>query len=105
MYIFPRQFGLHNAFTSKVDSKETTHRFKDYTLREKEILDKFGPIQGTAPTSQHPRLRVPKRLRGEATDLVIKLQRLHRKCSYIQILQHYCPVNRPRHKLPLPRHC
>ena len=31
-YIFPRQFGLHNVFTSPVDLRETVQPFKDYTL-------------------------------------------------------------------------
>jgi len=36
-HIFPRQFGLHNVFTSNVDSREMARAFKDYTLREQEI--------------------------------------------------------------------
>ncbi|RPB11270.1 hypothetical protein P167DRAFT_230450 [Morchella conica CCBAS932] len=36
-YIFPRQFNLHNAFTSIVDRRETVQPLKDYTMREKEI--------------------------------------------------------------------
>ena len=36
-YIFPKQFGLHNAFSSAVDPRETVQPFKDYTLREREI--------------------------------------------------------------------
>ncbi|TKA71880.1 hypothetical protein B0A55_06334 [Friedmanniomyces simplex] len=36
-YLFPRQFGLHNVFTSDVDPADTALQFKDYTLREKEI--------------------------------------------------------------------
>ncbi|KAF5623318.1 telomerase reverse transcriptase [Fusarium sp. NRRL 52700] len=37
MYIFPRQFGLHNVFTSQVDPTITSQKFQDYTLREEEI--------------------------------------------------------------------
>lgn len=36
-YIFPRQFGLHNVFTSVVDRYETSLPFKDYFTREEEI--------------------------------------------------------------------
>ncbi|ETS88050.1 hypothetical protein PFICI_01878 [Pestalotiopsis fici W106-1] len=82
MYMFPRQFGLHNVFTSTVDRRETAQRLKDYTLREQEINTKFGEKD----------VRIPKRLRGDAKDLVQKLQILHLRCSYSKLLQHYCPV-------------
>lgn len=92
-YIFPRQFGLHNVFTSTVDSRETTHRFKDYTLREHEITalkkrnktQKGDPVEATCA-------RLPKRFRGPLVKLVVKLQRLHARCSYVELLKHYCPV-------------
>ena len=88
MYMFPRQFGLHNVFTSKVDFKETSQRLKDYTLREEEIAAKFSQ-------SQTPGLRahVPKRLRGKGSELVRKLQVLHQRCSYSKLLHHICPVS------------
>ena len=94
-YIFPRQFGLHNVFTSTVDPKETAQPFKDYTLREQEIFqvqrrtllklnsDRIDP----QPVKQH----LPPRLRGTAFDLVRKLQRLHSQCSYHELFKHYCP--------------
>ncbi|PCH03091.1 Reverse transcriptase [Penicillium occitanis (nom. inval.)] len=65
-YIFPRQFGLHNVFTSVVDSRETVQPFKDYTLREEEIArskfaqgsrfqetgpPKFGPMPSSTPAN------------------------------------------------------
>jgi telomerase reverse transcriptase len=87
MYMFPRQFGLHNVFTSKVDYTETAQRLKDYTLREKEISEKFGPLDTGVRLP-----KIPKRLRGEATALVQKLQILHSRCSYAKLLHHYCPV-------------
>ncbi|CAJ2501650.1 Uu.00g045030.m01.CDS01 [Anthostomella pinea] len=87
MYMFPRQFRLHNVFTSKVDLKETSQRLKDYTLREDEINEKFGRL-GDADV----RVRIPKRLRGNVSDLVQKLQILHQRCSYSKLLQHHCPV-------------
>ncbi|KAI8960938.1 hypothetical protein F5Y11DRAFT_248676 [Daldinia sp. FL1419] len=87
MYIFPRQFGLHNVFTSKINFKETSQRLKDYTLREEEIFEKFGRLN--EPTT---RVKIPKRLRGTATELVRKTQILHQRCSYSKLLQHHCPV-------------
>lgn len=83
MYIFPRQFGLHNVFTHNVDYRETVHPFKDYTLREDEIHEKY-PSVSTA--------KIPKRLRGKAVDLVQKLQILHNRCPYKKLLEYYCPV-------------
>lgn len=90
MYIFPRQFGLHNAFNSKVDFSETSQRLKDYTLREEEIQVKFGELAGDEIRRKKAN---PKRLRGKARALVRKLQILHSRCSYSKLLQHYCPVN------------
>ncbi|ORY16221.1 hypothetical protein BCR34DRAFT_118881 [Clohesyomyces aquaticus] len=95
-YIFPRQFDLHNVFTSKVDSRETAMPFKDYTLREKEIQQKDSQeasmtgLDGEQITKRKSHL--PKRLRGEAVALVDKLRKLNHKCSYIEMLRHYCPV-------------
>ncbi|KAK7941239.1 uncharacterized protein PG986_013626 [Apiospora aurea] len=90
MYMFPRQFGLHNAFNSKVNFSETSQRLKDYTLREQEIQDKFGDL---ADNKIRLKKANPKRLRGRAKELVRKLQILHSRCSYSKLLQHYCPVN------------
>lgn len=85
MYMFPRQFGLHNVFTSVIDRKETSQRLKDYTLREEEIFNKFGRLE-------EAHTKTPKRLRGCPWDLVRKLQVLHQRCSYSRLLQHYCPL-------------
>lgn len=93
-YVFPRQFGLHNVFTCTVDSKESVQPFKDYTLREQEIaqLGRRNMQKGSdRALSIAVKQRVPKRLRGEALDLVRKLQRLHSRCSYHDLLKHYCP--------------
>lgn len=93
-YIFPRQFGLHNVFTSSVDSRDTSHAFKDYTLREREIAQsaqrenvKRGKVSGAIGRS------LPRRLRGTLVKLISKLQKLHSKCSYSALLKHYCPVD------------
>lgn len=89
MYIFPRQFGLHNVFTSTVDHTQTAQKFRDYTLREEEISNKFVTVEDD---EQVFKVRVPKRLRGLPMHLVRRLQVLHARCSYSKLLQHYCPV-------------
>lgn len=82
-YIFPRQFKLHNVFTSKVDRTKTAQRYHDYTVRDTEI----GLSQ---LRNGHPP-KVPKRLRGAAMELVKSLQIRHARCSYVELLDHYCP--------------
>ncbi|KAM5471139.1 Telomerase reverse transcriptase [Microsporum audouinii] len=77
-YIFPRQFGLHNVFTSTVDRTETAMPFKDYSLREREIASKPGE-------------KVPRRLRGRLVELVQSMQKRHSRCAYVELLRHYCP--------------
>ena len=89
MYMFPRQFGLHNAFTSHVDSTQTAQKFQDYTLREEEILKKFRKKEGCTNVLD---VRIPKRLRGMPEHLVRRLQTLHARCSYVELLLHHCPV-------------
>lgn len=84
MYVFPRQFGLHNVFNSTVDSRQTIQPFQDYTLRETEIDTKY-------PTRS--KIKIPKRLRITALRLIRKLQILHGRCSYKELLNHYCPVS------------
>lgn len=95
-YIFPRQFGLHNVFTSKVDPRDTALAFKDYTLREKEIQHALllEVKKRNIPESRIEDLKthVPKRLRGETVALVNKLRKLNQKCSYTELLRHYCPI-------------
>lgn len=69
---------------------------KDYTLREKEIHqsmcrdlgDKVNELDEVAKW----KLRMPKRLRGDVVALVNKLRVLNQRCSYIELLRHYCPV-------------
>ncbi|KAL8370639.1 hypothetical protein RB595_000827 [Gaeumannomyces hyphopodioides] len=84
MYMFPRQFSLHNAFTSVVDNTKTTQKLQDYTLREDEIQQKFRLRESGLPP-------LPKRLRGSAYQLVQRLQIQHKRCSYSALLQYYCP--------------
>ncbi|KAL8924369.1 MAG: hypothetical protein Q9172_002716 [Xanthocarpia lactea] len=89
-YIFPRQFGLHNVFTSTIDPRETVQPFKDYTLREHEITQKTKQPASSNPSNF--RSHLPRRLRGAVFDLVCKMQKLHAKCAYYKLLQHYCPL-------------
>ncbi|KAL1879940.1 hypothetical protein VTK73DRAFT_6636 [Phialemonium thermophilum] len=89
MYMFPRQFGLHNVFTSEVDRSQTAQKFQDYTLREEEIAVKFNVVEDGVTRLN---VRIPKRLRGLPVQLVRKLQTLHSRCAYWELLQHYCPM-------------
>jgi hypothetical protein len=95
-YMFPRQFKLHNVFTSKVDKRETAMPFKDYTLREKEIHQKMCKDLGDGISNPDEvtrwKQRVPKRLRGDLVSLIAKMQILNQRCSYTELLRHYCPV-------------
>ncbi|KAI9884054.1 MAG: hypothetical protein M1823_004168 [Watsoniomyces obsoletus] len=93
-YIFPRQFGLHNVFTSKVDPRETVQPFKDYTMREDELKHHEKGVGGAGDSDRIGRpltVKIPKRLRGRAVQLVAQLQQRHRRCAYKALLEHYCP--------------
>jgi telomerase reverse transcriptase len=95
MYIFPRQFGLHNVFTSKVDPKETVQPFKDYTLREQDIAQfksqRRSKKNTEALTTRKREDHVPRRLRGTVQRLISKMQKFHSRCAYTELLKHYCP--------------
>lgn len=98
-YLFPRQFGLHNAFESEVDRSDTAQPFKDYMFREQEITrlnqrwrqKRFG----TAGSDGLPEQPLPKRLRGQVLQLVQRLRKRHTTCSYAAMLQHYCSLPSP----------
>ena len=89
-HIFPRQFDLHNVFTSTVDTRETAQPFKDYTMRDQEISQKDRWSNRKASTN---RSHLPRRLRGTIFDLVRKMQKIHSRCAYSELLRHYCPLN------------
>ena len=93
--MFPKQFGLHNVFTSTVDPRETAQPFKDYTLREQEISQverrTLLKLNSDKIDARNANQHLPKRLRGSAFNLVRKLQRLHSQCSYHELFKHYCP--------------
>jgi telomerase reverse transcriptase len=89
MHMFPRQFSLHNVFTSPTDSNQTAQKFHDYTFREDEI-NKSLRVTNRSTKKALPKL--PKRLRGTTRDLVRRLQILHARCSYFELLKYYCPT-------------
>lgn len=89
-YVFPRQFKLHNPFTSSVDRNETAQAFKDYTVRDSELF----------ATPPQLRSHLPRRLRGQALFLISKLRKLHHHCSYDQMMDHFCPLS-PRNRVPI----
>ncbi|KAH6650717.1 hypothetical protein F5144DRAFT_57723 [Chaetomium tenue] len=70
MYLFPRQFGLHNVFTSAVNRRQTAQKVQDYALREEEIAAKYSLSEPKKKPVKH----IPKRLRGKTVDLVQRLQ-------------------------------
>ena len=96
-YIFPKQWGLHNVFTSNVDKQETVQPFQDYTLREKEIAQRSQDAEKAILKSRKHeataiRSHLPKRLRGAVVALIRKMQKLHSRCSYPMMMEYYCPL-------------
>lgn len=87
-YILPRQFRLHNVFTSPMDHRESALPFKDYTLRENEIKRK-----ALADSDGKERSRVPKRLQGQPLELIQRLRKLHQKCPYTELFRYYCALS------------
>jgi telomerase reverse transcriptase len=70
--------------------------FKDYTLREKDIHNSMCRQLGDKATDVDEvakwKSRVPKRLRGNLVELVEKLRTLNHRCSYTELLRHYCSI-------------
>jgi telomerase reverse transcriptase len=90
-YMFPRQFDLHNAFTSSTDVRNTSHQLMDYTVREQEIARvrtkrKYRPGKPALLGD-----KVPRRLRGKCFQLVARLRKRESRCSYRMLLDHHCP--------------
>ncbi|GAB7359408.1 hypothetical protein MBLNU230_g6057t1 [Neophaeotheca triangularis] len=98
-YVFPKQFGLHNVLTSAVDSRQSGHPLMDYTFREQEIaradFRTYGSLVAQSEEDARRRRKVPRRLRGDAVELVKTIRRRHGKCSYRAMLNHYC--SKPTH--------
>ncbi|KAJ5717406.1 Telomere reverse transcriptase [Penicillium malachiteum] len=78
MYMFPRQFGLRNVFIPTGDANEQ-FTSTGHAYREDEIF------------ADDESRKTPKRLRGLATDLTQRLRVRHARCSYHELLKHYCP--------------
>lgn len=81
MYMFPRQFGLRNVFVSTADHNVRTDHFESQAFREGDFF-----MDGRSS-------KVPKRLYGAALDLVRALRVRHIRCSYAEVLRHYCPAD------------
>ena len=93
-HIFPRQFGLHNVFTSETDRKDTTQQFKDYTLRDPEIaqsLQAWRRRRSLEDASHAAEPPLPKRLRHGVEPLIARFRKRHKRCSYASMLNYYCP--------------
>ncbi|KAI5296631.1 hypothetical protein KEM52_005213 [Ascosphaera acerosa] len=86
-HIFPRAFNLHNVFTSPVDRRVTTAPLMDYTMREAEIRHKAQRKELERSNAD----KVPRRLRS-VLPLVARLQKLHSRCSYKELLMKHCPI-------------
>lgn len=93
-YIFPRQFGLQNVF-ALADRNGNTDQFNAHASREKEIFERRGRRKQKHVHSMHnpgsASEKLPKRLRGQAMDLVRALRVRHVRCSYSELLKYYCP--------------
>jgi hypothetical protein len=97
-YIFPRQFGLQNVFTSTANRNGNTQNivFREpeiSQLIEKEQLRRPAPSGGQVHehNEEAAHTKLPKRLRGQTLELVRRLRIRHVKCSYRQLLDYYCP--------------
>ncbi|KAJ5312719.1 hypothetical protein N7508_003549 [Penicillium antarcticum] len=99
-YVFPRQFGLLNAFTVDPNGPNSTDDLKSFMFRENEI----SSSEDQKPRRAHNECdasdggvgntKVPKRLRGSAIELVRKLRTRNSRCSYLELLRYYCPTDR-----------
>lgn len=94
-YMFPHTFKLHNPFTSDVDRRETSMKFKDYTTREQEIM--------YANLKLHPNVRdrIPHRLTTVA-DVVRQIRKRERDFPYGSPLHRHCPSKLDNIAVPEP---
>lgn len=86
-YIFPKQFKLLNVFTSMLSGHDPKALCQDYSMRDDEIAQREA--QNPSEPGQPP--QIPKRLQGKPVELIRQLQTRHKHCSYVHLLQHYCP--------------
>ncbi|GKZ38872.1 hypothetical protein AbraIFM66950_011420 [Aspergillus brasiliensis] len=77
-YVFPKQFGLHNVFSSVSNGQDM--QFKDYAYREDEIAKSEKAKRARSQCA--PEVAIPKRLQGKAVELVQQLQNRNKRCSY-----------------------
>lgn len=95
MYVFPREFGLHNAFTSEVDRKDTSHQFKDYHIRDDEIVRLRQKWRYRSAQTRALDIRtmppLPNRLRGPIAAIAAGCLRRQDRLAYFALLNHYCP--------------
>ncbi|PYI10604.1 hypothetical protein BO78DRAFT_360710 [Aspergillus sclerotiicarbonarius CBS 121057] len=93
-YIFPKQFSLHNIFSS-LSGGQDMQPFKDYASREEEIASAEKKKQARSKHADadgcNPLIKIPKRLQGQAVELVQQLQNRNKCCSYLHLLNYYCP--------------
>ncbi|OQO07688.1 hypothetical protein B0A48_07385 [Cryoendolithus antarcticus] len=90
-HVFPRQFGLHNVFTSTTNRMETAQQFRDYTNREEEIARLLVQNRHGHTAGPNTDVKGPRRLRGAASNFVGSIRRRHDDCSYKALLDHHCP--------------
>ncbi|KAJ5782388.1 Telomere reverse transcriptase [Penicillium paradoxum] len=101
-YIFPRQFGLLNVFMPDSEDRNSTDEWKGFMFRENEISLLEDKVQGQRSQPQNKpadadcggqrNIKVPKRLRGNTTELVRKLRNRNAQCPYGELLRYYCPT-------------
>ncbi|PYH43364.1 telomerase reverse transcriptase [Aspergillus saccharolyticus JOP 1030-1] len=94
-HIFPSQFGLTNVFNPDPENDSK------YLSREDEIAARSRKRRWIASNCVHqdtndevPLADIPKRLRGQALDLVQQILHRHKRCQYRYLLDYYCsPAN------------
>ncbi|PWY77241.1 hypothetical protein BO94DRAFT_472976 [Aspergillus sclerotioniger CBS 115572] len=93
-YVFPKQFGLHNIFSS-LSCGQDMQSCKDYASREEEIANAEKQRQARSKRIQAGEcgslIKIPKRLQGQTIELGQQLQNRNKHCSYPHLLNYYCP--------------
>jgi telomerase reverse transcriptase len=110
-YIFPREFGLQNVFTIAPGSRNNVDLFTNHHRREYEIGRVEEGRRQKRCQSSGDQLRaelggncfekLPKRLRGQALDMVQRMRVHHSRCSYGELLKYYCPEVSSLHQITL----
>ncbi|PYH78935.1 hypothetical protein BO82DRAFT_316347, partial [Aspergillus uvarum CBS 121591] len=95
-HIFPLQFALTNIF------KPDPENDLKFSSREDEIAAKSKKRKRPSPDSEHQiaknervqPAKIPKRLQGQALELVQQLLNRHKRCPYGYLLDYYCSSER-----------